>query len=177
MGPADEGWRDRVGGKILKTRLFVLSYMPLLWIFAFQCTTWRPAVGYAIAGALVIADGYRLTFGQLRKGAIRCSLSNVRDKSSEVSGYLATYLLPFLSGPPQSWHAGGAYLVYFLIAWVVYVNSDLLFINPALYLLRWRVGEGQLNGRKILILARRMPETGEEFDAVTFAGGVLRTRR
>jgi hypothetical protein len=146
-------------------------------MFAFQCTTWRSGLAWATAGTVLLIDGYRLTYGQWKRGPHRCSVEAVRHKGNDVSGYLATYVLPFLVGPPATWHQAAAYLVYFAVAWTVFVNSDLLFINPTLYLLRWRVAAGRVNGREVLILAREIPKDSEEFDAVSFAGGIVRADR
>ncbi|MCV7200668.1 hypothetical protein ACP6C3_30475 [Mycolicibacterium septicum] len=173
-GPAAEGAFDRLGRTWMRTRLFVLSYMPLLLIFGLQCTTWPARIGYFAAGAVVVVDGWRCTYGQRRKNSRTVQASTVRDKGSEVSGYLATYLLPFLSGPPNSWWSTGAYLVYFAVAWIVFVNSDLLFINPTLYVLGWKVIAGRVNEQDVLILAKTPPRAGEPFSGVNFAGGLVK---
>jgi hypothetical protein len=148
--------------------------MPLLWIFALQSDSWAARGAYAGAGVLIIIDGVRATYGQRKKGTHTEKMDTVEDKGNEVSGYLATYVLPFLSGPPTSWWKAAADVVYFVVAWSVFVNSDLLFINPTLYLLGWRVFRGRRGQRSSVILAKRPPMAGEQFDAVTFAGGLVR---
>lgn len=149
--------------------------MPLLWIFALQSDSWVKRGAYAGVGILVIIDGYRCTCGQRKKGRHKERMDTVEDKGNEVSGYLATYVLPFLSGPPNSWWKAAADVVYFVVAWSVFINSDLLFINPTLYLLGWRVFRGRREQSSLIILAKRRPVAGEQFDAVTFAGGLVRT--
>lgn len=154
----------------------MLSYAPLILIFALQSDTWKQRAIYFGAALLVLTDGYRCTYGQTKKGARNFTALAVKDRGSEVSGYLATYLLPFLSGPPTDIWSASAYLVYFFVAWVIYVNSDLLFINPSLYLLGWRVGQVKIGDTDALILFKTAPLQGTQFEAVSFAGGLVKLR-
>lgn len=63
---------------------------------------------------------------------------------SEISGYLAAYLLPFLTIAAPPLLDGFAYLIFFLVAGLVYVRSGLMQINPTIYLLRRRVVRGSV---------------------------------
>lgn len=175
-GPSEPAWKDRLGGTLLRTRLFALSYMPLVVIFALQSGSWLARGIYFVITLLLLVDGYRCTYGQSKKAERNFTAVAVKDSGSEVSGYLATYILPFISGPPANLWTAGAYLVYFFVAWVVYVNSDLLFINPSLYLLGWRIGQVTVGREELLTLFKTAPLPGSKFEAVTFAGGLVKVK-
>jgi hypothetical protein len=75
----------------------------------------------------------------LRHGSQRVVFRTVEDHGGVVSGYLATYLLPFLGNLPTTPGDFTAYVIYFVTAFVVYVRTDLALINPTLYILGYRV--------------------------------------
>jgi len=139
-----------------------------------ESNNWTGRTVYALAASCILVDGYRITYGQLRKGRHKAVFSKVDDQGKEVSGYLATYLLPFLTGPPDSGWKAAAFLVYFLVAWVVYINCDMLLINPTLYLLGWKVFRGERQAHSVVILAKSLPPVNIPFDAVSFAGGIVK---
>ena len=56
-----------------------------------------------------------------------------------MAAYLATYLLPFVTLSEPSDRDVVSYLLFLLVAALIYVQSDLLQINPVLYLFRRRV--------------------------------------
>jgi hypothetical protein len=56
-----------------------------------------------------------------------------------VSGYLAAYLLPFLTVPEPSATDLVTYAIFVFVAGLIYVRSGLMQINPTVYLLNRRV--------------------------------------
>jgi hypothetical protein len=63
----------------------------------------------------------------------------VGDHGSQVAGYLATYLLPLLVVPTPSLDDLVAYSLFLIVAGLVYVRSEMVEINPTLYVLGFRV--------------------------------------
>jgi hypothetical protein len=95
------------------------------------------------------------------------AVHRVEDRGGEVAGYLATYLLPFVTVAEPGWRDIVGYLVFLAIVAVVYIRSGLVQINPTLYLFGWRlfaidIGEGWSG----YLLARRPAARGEEIHAV-----------
>jgi hypothetical protein len=176
-GPAPAGWRGRFASAQLRARLFLVSYAPLAIIFAWQCRTTESTAVWAASGVALLLLAITTTYGQLRKNAVLATVTDVRDRGGDVSGYLAGYLLPFIAGPPEGWSGIGAYATYFLVAGIVYVRSDLALINPTLYLIRWRVIEGQVSGRRLLILCRDVPSNGDSIRIVSFLDVAVRKDR
>lgn len=174
-GPAPTGSYEVLAALWLRLRLFAISYAPVLAIFALKSDAWWAKSAYGVAAACALLDGYRLSYGQAKRTRRSYSLQNVTDKGSEVSGYLATYLLPFLVGAPGTWWDAAAYLVYFLVALLVFLNSDLLLINPTLYVLGWRVAQGTTgDGREVIVLTRDVVAVRTEFEAALLGTDLVR---
>jgi hypothetical protein len=150
--------RDKtIARKIIGTRLFFTSYTPLWAIFAIRSQDTDGQVVFWLLTAWGLLDTFRIIEGGLRRSARHVKFESVSDRSGQVSGYLASYLLPFVSGPPSGLSAWLGYFVYFLVAWAVFIPSDLGLVNPTLYVLGWRLVEGTRNGKRVLIVCQDPP--------------------
>jgi len=67
------------------------------------------------------------------------TITSVVDRGADVGGYLVAYLLPFLVVPEPTGGELVAYIAFLAIAGVIYVRSELIYINPLLYVLGYRV--------------------------------------
>jgi hypothetical protein len=92
------------------------------------------------------------------------TFASVQDSGSVVAGYLASYLLPFVTAAPANLGDFLAYAIYFLVLYIVFVRSDLAMINPTLYLLGWRIASANTGGRSVLVLCRELPKLGESVE-------------
>jgi hypothetical protein len=97
----------------------------------------------------------------------------VEDQGNAVSGYLATYLLPFLGTLPSGPGDVVAYIIYFVTALIIYAKSDLALINPTLYVLGWRVLKITADGRAVLLVTRADVRAGDHIRVHRFPGDVL----
>lgn len=97
------------------------------------------AVAMALLGVWSLSDGYRLVHGARRSAEVSYYFADLNDQGGNAAGYLATYLLPFLGLVPSGWGDWTSYGIYFIVALVVFMRTDLALINPTLYLLGWRV--------------------------------------
>lgn len=66
-------------------------------------------------------------------------IRSVEDAGSEVTGYLASFVLPLIAVQDASAQEWAAYLVFIFIYALVLANSQLLAVNPMLYLLGYRI--------------------------------------
>ncbi|RVX44902.1 hypothetical protein EDD27_7669 [Nonomuraea polychroma] len=154
-----------------KARLFIVSYAPLIGIFAARSAPhwwWTASLSIlAVAGAV---DGWRMVRSARKRSTARMKVTNVEDQGNAVSGYLATYLLPFLSELPSGWGDGIAYFLYFATAFVIFLKSNLGVVNPTLYVLGWRVSRVALNGRDTLLVSRKPVKVGESVHVAVALG-------
>jgi hypothetical protein len=123
-----------------RLRLFLGSFALLFVLFAVRFETFWLQIACATLALVGIADMVWVGFVVTRRTSpdpIR--VATVIDKGPEISGYLATYLLPFVTVSEPKIRDVCAYVIFLLVLAVVYVRSDMTQINPTLYLLGRRV--------------------------------------
>jgi type IV secretory pathway component VirB8 len=124
--------------------LFVSSYFPLAVIFWIFLITQQPIWAWSVLGIGTL--GVVLSFiyiGGILPGRspVQVTIETQKSRDSEVMGYVASYIIPFVTFPFNGWQQASAVLVFLFVLGVVYVNSEMLCINPMLNLLGYRVYE------------------------------------
>ena len=151
-----------MAGLLVRTRLFVSSYAPLFAILAIRFTE----TGLALAcGFIAMVGAISLILLLRQAGKIQPDphgIEAVADRGAEVAGYLATYLLPFVTVPQPSGRDIVAYGLFLLVVGIVYIQSDMVQINPLLYLLRYRVSAVVTSdGWSGVLVSRHQPRVGD----------------
>lgn len=124
----------------INSLLFLSSFAPLFVLLAIRFNDVRLKVicaALAFAGTTGICTV--LLTASRKKTPETLTPSHLDDRGADVSGYLATYLMPFLVVPDPTIADQVAYALFLAIAGVIYVRSNMLQINPALYILSYRV--------------------------------------
>ncbi len=173
-GPGTRSFADDLAEVLIRGRLLLSSYAPLCAILAARTSDETRDVFAALA-ILGVLDAARLTWlsGKLAPSPRR--LTEVHDAGSEVAGYLATYLLPFLVAPHPTHGELIGYLLYALVVVAVTIRSNLGIVNPTIYLLGWRIALVTLSdGRERYLICRHIPDSTEPVRVANFFG-VLRT--
>ena len=155
-------------------QLFGVSYAPLFLIFAVR--SWPHRLGVAIWSALFIlflVDALWLLAGTQARNAHSITVEGVKDQGSAVSGYLASYLLPFVAAPPINLREALAYAIFLGVALIVFVKSDLVLVNPALYVLGWRVVEISHSNKSVLLICRWPPRRGDQVRVVDWLNAYI----
>lgn len=144
-----------------RVRLFLSSYVPLFFVGTVRFDDTRLRV---VLGLLVVAGIWSLVslihVSTRRVHPREATATGVRDLSSEVAAYVATYLLPLMTVPNPAPRDLIAYGLVLTVFGVVFVNSDLVGVNPLLSLCRYRVF--QVSGVRKLA-------TGEEADTIVIS--------
>ena len=172
--PADQV--DDASVLVVRGLLFLSSYAPLFVILAirFQGTALKAVcAGLAAAGLLylVLAVYVIRALSQARPYPMRL----VDDASGEVAGYLATYLVPFVTVPSPSGADIAGYCILAVVIAVIFIRSDgLARINPTLYLLGWRIASTETGEAMHYLVCRRLPRPGTTIHAVKVAGLLIR---
>jgi len=115
--------------------LFVSSYFPLTVIFALL--NWQQhtvgAVGIAGFGllSLIIAVVYFFLLPQQREATL-ITVQSAEPRDGDVLNYIAAYIVPFVTIPFGSWEEAASVLLLLVVLGVVYVNSNLISVNPML---------------------------------------------
>jgi len=123
-----------------RVALFLGSYVLLFVLLAIRFQTRWLMISCIVIAAIGLLDMLWIVFGVTRKTeAEPIRIADVTDAGSDVAGYLATYLLPFLTVAEPTTRDVIAYMIFLLVTGLVYVRSEMTQINPTLYILGKRV--------------------------------------
>jgi len=123
-----------------RARLFIGSYALLFVLLALRFTTpWVEWVCGGLAGIGILDTLWIVLIVSRKTAAEPISVAEVTDVGPEVAGYLATYLLPFLTVAKPNNRDIVAYALFLLVTGLIYVRSEMAQINPTLYLFGRRV--------------------------------------
>ena len=60
------------------------------------------------------------------------TVTKISNRNSEAIGYIATYIVPFLTSDFSSWFECTVFVVLMGLIYVIYTNSNMILINPLL---------------------------------------------
>ena len=142
---------------LARTVLFLSSYAPLfliLGIRAWPSSVSEGAVFIAIALVSIVGAALLITaVDTVGKSPMKVISSS--SKSGETTGYLVTYVLPFLGLGANSLPDILALVVLLVTFGLVFVHSDLVLVNPVLATMGYRLFEIEVpEGQRYLIISR-----------------------
>lgn len=128
----------------VRCMLFVSSYFPLALIIWVLFLTEQPVLAWSSLSIGVV--GLSLTFVYFFKvlpamTPIQEKITERQIKDGDVMGYIASYVLPLVTFPLDGWKQVVVLLVFVLVLGIVYVNSDMIRINPMLNLVGYHLYE------------------------------------
>lgn len=160
----------------VRLQLFLSSYAPLFVILAIRFQ------GVALKAVCAALAGYGVLYLMLVVWAVPAlaqprayQVESVDDAAGEVAGYMATYVLPFVTVPSPSAADLAGYLIVAVVVAAIFTRSELARINPTLYLLGWRIARIRTGPRSCYVVCRRLPRAGTTIGAVRVAGLLIRT--
>jgi hypothetical protein len=159
---------------LVKVLLFVSSYSPLFALFAIRFDQTPLVLSCCGLAALGPAALYSIMKLDARKPREPHLIRKVTDAGSQAAGYVASYLLPFLTVSKPSGRDLIAYALFLVVVAAVFVRTSLIQINPLLYIFGWRVFEVEdsHNFRGFLV-ARDRVLSGDTVLATRFGDEVL----
>lgn len=123
--------------------LFLSSYFPLAVIFfVLFIGTHRAAAIATLSLGIVGLFGMYL-YLKLASGLapIQARVVAVQRLDAEAMSYIVTYVIPFLAIPFGDWQQGVALVIFFVVLGILYVNSNMIHINPMLNLAGYHLFE------------------------------------
>jgi len=167
--------------RLIDIQLFFGSYAPLFILLGlrFEGTALRIAC-FAI-GVLCALDLGFIMWQVGRSAPKKYRIERIEDRGSDVAGYLVTYLLPFLIvAQPSVWDLT-AYALFIAIVGVIYVRSGLIYVNPLLYVVGYRLssvvaipfGAAAGPGLDMMLISKQPPKAGQEIWASPFRAHLL----
>jgi hypothetical protein len=159
---------------LIKIALFVSSYSPLFAMLAIRFEQSQVALTCAALAVLGVAALYVVLHEDNRKARSPHKIQKVTDAGAQATGYLAGYLLPFLTVSMPSTRDLIAYILFLLVVATVYMRTSMIQINPLLLLFGWRVYEIEDNlGFCGYLIARRRVLAGDSVLTTRFSDEVL----
>lgn len=123
----------------VKIGLFLSSYLPLFLILAIK--NWFDSHMVLI---LIFVSVYSLVWiiiiNNSKKGTSESyRVIKVRDKSHESLNYIIPYIISFIGFDLNKWQDWSALGILLLMLFMIYLNSELLYINPMLSFFHYRI--------------------------------------
>lgn len=157
-GPGASSRLDLIGPAIVNARLLLSSYAALNLILAARIYNMPLRLAFGTLGVAGFADAIRLVRAGRRKAPKTVSFVGVRDSGDQVAAYLATYLLPLLAAPAPAAGDLVGYGIYAVVVAVITVRSDLIHINPTVYVLGWKIATvTRQDGREQYVVCKKPP--------------------
>jgi hypothetical protein len=155
---------------LVRLAMFASAYAPLLFLFALLNSFgrgWPSDLCAVIAGASLLLLGW-LWFEIGRQNPITISTAETQPRDSDVISFFITYVVPFAAAQDVSRRGRLALMLFLVIIAGLYLRAGLLYVNPLLALIGFRVFKiKDQNGRFILLLTkRRFLRQNEEIKAV-----------
>lgn len=159
---------------MIRFGLFLSSYSPLFAILALRFQRPPLVLGCWTLAALGLGAAAWVLAAERSKAPGSFEIDKIEDQGPQVVAYLASYLLPFVTLAEPSNQDAVGYTLFLLVLALVYVQSDMLQINPTLYVFRRRVVKiTTRKGWQAYLVTHRVPLPNETILATTLASGVL----
>lgn len=160
--------------------LFLSSYFPLSLIFFVTLVHdhWRIAIAILVIGSLGLLWMLIYLQAAQRLGAIPITIVAFQRRDAEAMAYIVTYIIPFLVIPFHGWKEGIALAIFFVVLGILYVNSNMIHINPMLNLFGYHLYEITADdGGVHSLLARRTIRHKESLTVVKLGDDILLEKR
>lgn len=138
--------------------LFLSSYAPLLAVFALLDTFGRgwPTIVCWVFAAIGSVVPWLLLAATRKVHPQAVKVGNARSRTGDVLAYVATYLVPFAAMSASTAREREALGLFVLLVAVLYVRSEMFFVNPLLALFGFRLFDVETpSGTPVVVVCRR----------------------
>lgn len=128
----------------VRCMLFFSSYFPLMLIFSILLG--RTHLDWAIGILALGSFSLLVTFLYLnrrknRGGVSQARITGVDKRDENVVGYIASYLIPFVTIPLDTPEELAALFIFVVVLLILYINSNMIYINPMFNLVGYHLYE------------------------------------
>lgn len=143
----------------VKICLFLVSYSPLFLIMTILHYDHFIIPYVAITCAVVGFAGMLITFGMLNQisGQYKKAV-DIKPAAKINFQYFLAYIIPFIAMDVDSTRQLLAYLVLFVFIGVLYIRTELLYVNPTLTLLGYNILKIKTQDENIMLITRNKYE-------------------
>lgn len=167
--------------RFAKIMLFLSSYFPLFAALAIRNIphdgyyNWWPTIIFStITVAALIITSIFLAIAR-SFATVPLTVNSCKSNQGQVISYLFTYILPFLNVTYESIPDIAAIILVYLVFAVLYINSNMIYINPFLSVIGFRIYEvvDDQDVKHVLISRRSNIESGTELEVAQLTGNVI----
>lgn len=141
----------------IRILLFLSSYFPLFLIFTIQ--NYKKFGNKALVPVVIGTTsliGISIFMRWVRGSADRREVVvSVQRKDSEVMSYIVTYIIPFIGIDLSSFANLFSLLLFFIMLMIIYINTNLIHINPMLNMVGYHVYEIENSSGEIQTIISR----------------------
>ncbi|MCP4570472.1 MAG: hypothetical protein GY841_23050 [FCB group bacterium] len=166
-----------MANKLSKIALFLTSYIPLMIIISIQCN-FKPlylnVIIATLAGFSILIVALFFIFSR-KISAVDLPVTSVANKDADALGYIVTYLVPYLGMELADTRNLISVAIVILTLMAIYVNSNMIFVNPVVNLMGYHIFEITDNEENfyLLLSRRRRIQDGEEIKVARLGGAVV----
>lgn len=165
---------------VTRLMLFLSSYSPLSLIFFVVLVHEHKYVATGILATGLGGLSWMLLYLQKAQklGGVQFNIASFQKRDEEAMAYIVSYIIPFLVIPFHGWKEGIALAIFFVVLAVLYVNSNMIHINPMLNIFGYHLYEVTAqDGAVYSLLARRTIRHKETVTVVKLGEDILLERR
>lgn len=137
--------------------LFLSSYAPLFTILAIR--NWDSRwVAAGLLGVALASIVWMLAFLRATRtlGVVTIDITRAASRDGDIVSYIVSYLLPFLAIDFDRPADVASLAVLLIVIALLYVHSNLIYVNPLLAALGYHLSEiEQSNGKVSILLSQR----------------------
>lgn len=162
---------------LIRFLLCLSSYFPLAVIFAvqffFEGHRWA-GIGTLSVGVLGLIGIIVYLRVARRLNTMSVKIQSVSRRDGEAMSYIVSYLLPFIALPSGDAASTVSLGVFLFVLVVLYMNSDMMHINPMLNLTGWHVYEITLSdGATRTLISKKRARKGREAKMIQMGDDIL----
>ncbi len=144
----------------IKVMAFFGAYAPLFAIYGIRAIPINLYLALALGVAAVVFPIIVVAYvQQSRKDANAEStpVAGVARRDDQIMAYLFTYVLPFVGLAFSDFYEVAASAVFLLVLFVLYIRTNLFYVNPVLGAVGYRVYEIQIDNAPARIVLSKAP--------------------
>lgn len=164
----------------MRILLFLSSYAPLAVMFVLLFWSKSPIIALASGAVALLSVAGTLVYLRVlnRLEGVPTTIADSHGRGEQVMSYIVTYIIPFLAVALTDWQQAVALVVFFVILGYLYVNSDMIHINPTLNLFGYRLYEVTLdNGATYSLITRGRVQKGKSLKLIRLGDEILFEKR
>jgi hypothetical protein len=166
----------------IRGMLFLSSYFPLILIISILLLPKQLVLAiilFTVSFIGVVITGLYLLIARRTLAVTQEKLTDFEKRDTDVIGYIVGYLLPFITLPFDDVYHLAALFVFLTVLLIVYINSNLIYINPMLNMLGFHLYEVDLEHSVIshYYIARHRLIRGEMISFVRLSDEIFLERR